>query len=150
MRLSFLALTLSCATVAADTEIHRCTQADGTVAFQEKPCADIVEVADEATETAEPVVEDEFFNFVNPFDEPAEPAEAHDSTLPEPISADRAECEKTTRDAIDAIDRDLAEKLLRDDSEYVRAWTVQLAAESREANEFAPLLSPFGVGPRYG
>jgi len=32
-----------------------------------------------------------------------------EETLPEPVSPDRAECQKTTRDAIDAIDLELRE-----------------------------------------
>ncbi|MDJ0699474.1 MAG: hypothetical protein QNJ07_06415 [Woeseiaceae bacterium] len=88
----------------ADTEIHRCTQDDGTVAFQEMPCAEPAESNDDVSGDDEPVVEDDFFDFVNPFDEPPRPA-----TETEPVSQDRAECEKLTRDAIDAIDLEMRE-----------------------------------------
>ena len=49
------------------------------------------------------------FDFVNPFDEPASPPTPSEPKLPEPVSQDRAECEKTTRDAIDAIDLEMRE-----------------------------------------
>ncbi len=88
----------------AETEIHRCAQEDGTVAFQEKPCEEISEITNDTSETVAPTNEDDFFDFVNPFDEPQGP-----STETEPVSQNRAECEKTTRDAIDAIDLEMRE-----------------------------------------
>lgn len=50
---------------------------------------------------------DDAFDFVNPFDEPAASPTASEGTQPEAPSQDRAECEKTTRDAIDAIDLEM-------------------------------------------
>jgi putative heme-binding domain-containing protein len=44
--------------------------------------------------------------------------------------------------AIDGIDDRLAAQLLQDDSEYVRAWTVQLAVESLPATTLPRLLEP--------
>lgn len=42
-----------------------------------------------------------------PSDEPAGLPTPSEPDLPEPASQDRAECEKTTRDAIDAIDLEM-------------------------------------------
>lgn len=111
MRVTMMVLMLAGTSVAADTEIHRCLLEDGTFAFQELPCPVPVVNADDGTGAGEnhkdsgtPAANDDVFDFVNPFDEPASPPMHSEATLPEPVSLDRAECQKTTRDAIDAID----------------------------------------------
>jgi len=116
MRFAIVVLMLAGTRVTADTEIHRCLLDDGTIAFQETPCSEPAVNADDSSETGEsrsaseaPVDDDDVFDFVNPFDEPASPPTASEPKLPEPVSQDRAECEKTTRDAIDAIDLDIRE-----------------------------------------
>lgn len=104
-----LLLALAGTSVAADGEIHRCLQDDGTIAFQELPCAAPIEQPEpdagntEESDTA-PAADDDALDFVNPFDEPATPQEA---TPPPPPSADRAACEKAARDAIDEIDQEM-------------------------------------------
>ncbi len=111
MRFGLIVLILAGMSVAADTEIHRCALEDGTFAYQEMPCPvplvstdDGVETVDGHEDSETPAVNDEVAGFVNPFDEPASPPTHSEATLPEPGSQDRAECQKTTRDAIDAID----------------------------------------------
>ncbi len=103
--------------VVADIQIHRCLLDDGTTAFQETPCEEpVVDTEDdeEAGETADgsetPAANNDPFDFVNPFDEPAGPPMPSEPALPELVSRDRAECEKMTRDAIDAIDLEMREK----------------------------------------
>jgi hypothetical protein len=54
-------------------------------------------------------VNDDVLDFVNPFDQPADPPMHPEATLIEPVSPDRSECQKTTRDAIDAIDFEMRE-----------------------------------------
>ncbi|MGB5331211.1 MAG: hypothetical protein WBM80_04955 [Woeseiaceae bacterium] len=107
-------LILAGTSVAADTEIHRCLLADGTTAFQETPCAAPAVHVDNGSEADEshsqsdtPAAEDNASDFVNPVDEPASPSTPAEATLPEAVSQGRAECEKTTRDAIDAIDLEM-------------------------------------------
>ena len=114
MRLTLLFLLLVAASVTADTEIHRCLLADGTIAFQEMPCPEPAAKVDESGEAADsrsadetPANDDDVFDFVNPFDEPPGPSAPGETTLPEALSKDRAECEKRTRNAIDAIDLEL-------------------------------------------
>ena len=111
MRLSvLLSLLLPGIAPWAEQEIHRCPQADGTVAFQETPCPETTDegvAADDPAQDGAPVATDDFFDFVNPFDDPdlSEPAPE-----PEPQaspSQTRADCEKSTRDAIDAIDLEM-------------------------------------------
>lgn len=99
------------ASVTADTEIYRCPLEDGTFAFQETPCPEPTVNADDGSKTNDnsgddetPAARDDAFDFVNPFDEPLNPPADSEPALPEPVSQDRTECEKTTRDAIDAID----------------------------------------------
>jgi len=116
MRITILVLMLAAASAAADTEIHRCLQEDGTIAFQEMPCSERAIDANGGSESGysrgaeeEPPADDDAFEFVNPFDEPASPPATAETTGPELLSQDRAECEKTTRDAIDAIDLEMRE-----------------------------------------
>lgn len=116
MRSTIFALMLAAASAAADTEIHRCLLEDGTIAFQEMPCIERAVGADDGSESGErrgagenPAADDDAFDFDNPFDEPASPPAAAETTGPEPVSQDRAECEKKTRDAIDAIDLEMRE-----------------------------------------
>ena len=87
---------------------------DGTIAFQEIPCPEPAVPVDNGSETDErhsengpPAAGDDAFDFVNPFDEPENPPTPAEAMQPEPASQDRAECEKTTRDAIDAIDLEM-------------------------------------------
>lgn len=111
MRSTILVLTLAAASAAADTEIHRCLLDDGTIAFQEMPCSERTVDANDVSESEESRVadDDDVFDFVNPFDEPASPPATAEPTRAEPLSQDRAACEKTTRDAIDAIDLEMRE-----------------------------------------
>lgn len=95
--------------VAADTQIHRCLLEDGTIAFQETPCPEPAVHVDNGSEAVKshsesgtPAADDDAFEFVNPFDEPATPP-----TEAEPTSQVRVECEKTARDTIDAIDLEM-------------------------------------------
>ena len=116
MRSTIVVLMLAATSAAADTEIHRCLLEDGTIAFQETPCPEPAAVANDGSDPGEdygagedPAADDDVFDFVNPFDEPVNPSSTAEPTLPEPVSHDRAECEKTTRDAIDAIDLEMRE-----------------------------------------
>jgi hypothetical protein len=114
MRVTMVVLMLAGTSVAADTEIHRCLLEDGTFAFQEMPCPapaananDGIEAGEGHKDSGAPAVNDDVLDFVNPFDEPADPPMHSEATLTEPVSMGRAECQKTTRDAIDAIDLEM-------------------------------------------
>lgn len=124
------------ASSAAQTEIHRCEQADGTIAFQEQPCPDPAArpapnepPADDAEGPA-----DDFFDFDNPFDAP--PGEAPEPPASDgPPSAERSACEKRTRDAIDEIDleirRDYSPERREDYLLRLRELTAELRACKR-------------------
>ena len=116
MRFTVAIMMFAGSSVTADTEIHRCLLDDGTFAFQEMPCAEPAADAEDTGEANEsrsdsgtPVADDDVFDFVNPFDEPAGPAKPEEKALPEGLSKSGSECEKTTRDAIDAIDLEMRE-----------------------------------------
>ena len=113
-RVVMVVLMLAGTSVTADTEIRRCLLEDGTIAFQETPCPEPAAPVDNGSEAGEshsenvtPAADDDAFDFVNPFDEPANPPTPAEPTPPEPVSQDRTECEKTTRDAIDVIDLEM-------------------------------------------
>ena len=139
MRFAFVILMFVGTSAVADTEIYRCPLADGTVAFQEMPCAEPVtdDVESDTDESAgnddAPATRDDTFDYVNPFDQPEASPTPTESTLPESVSRDRAECEKTTRDAIDAIDLRMRQSTYtreqgREYLEELRVLTQQLRA----------------------
>ena len=114
-RLFPIVLILAATSAYADTDIYRCPLDDGTIAFQEMPCAepdpttdDGEDAMDRGRDTPASDSGDDAFDFVNPFDEPAAASVPVETALPEELSEDRAACEKTTRDAIDAIDLELS------------------------------------------
>jgi hypothetical protein len=132
MRVTMMALVLAGTGVAADTEIHRCLLDDGTFSFQEMPCpvAAINEAGEGRKDSGAPAVNDDVLDFVNPFDEPANLSMYSEATLPEPVSLDRAECQKTTRDAIDAIDLKMRESAYT--KEQGQAYLADLLALTRQ------------------
>ena len=143
MRLAMTVLVLAGTSAAADTEIHRCLLDDGTVAFQEMPCSERAVDAEDGSDADEspsaveaPAADDDAFDFVNPFDEPASPPATAEPELPEPVSLDRAECEKTTRDAIDAIDLEMRENpYTKEQAEEYRAELLALTQQLRACKQ---------------
>jgi len=143
MRFAMVVLMLAGTSATADTEIHSCLLDDGTIAFQQKPCSEPSVTADDSTETGEsqsagetPAADDDVFDFVNPFDEPANPQTPSEPKLPEPVSQDRAECEKTTRDAIDAIDFEMRETpYTKEQGEEYRAELLALTQQLRACKQ---------------
>ena len=109
-----IALALASTSVAAGTDIYRCVLEDGTTAFQATPCPEPAAKQDDDTESSDGGNDDQAtagtddeLDFVNPFDEPESPAAPSEPALPESLSKDRAECEKSTRDEIDAVDSEM-------------------------------------------
>lgn len=102
MRVFILALLLAASGAATDSEIYRCPLDNGTFAFQQMPCPEPEETSDQ------PEPELELEPVPEPEPEPEEPRPS-EPPLPARLSNDRAACEKETRDAIDAIDREMRE-----------------------------------------
>jgi hypothetical protein len=75
-------------------------------------------------------------DFVNPVDEPAPDPPTAEPALPEALSHDRAECEKTTREAIDAIDLEMREQAYtREQGEAYLAELLQLTQQLRACKQ---------------
>ena len=140
MRTLLICLLLVSSAVSAETEIFRCPLEDGSISFQETPCP---EPKDEPTE--EPVEDepappapDDTLSFVNPFDNPEmlQPEPAPEPDLPPPVSDNRAECEKITRDAIDAIDFEIRSRTLTtEEAQALKAEALSLSRQLRACKQ---------------
>ena len=130
-------LLLPCAAVTAEPEIHRCPQADGTIAFQEMPCPETPVKPDEDAEDDDvpPTSADAFWEFSNPFDETTDPPPPADPAPSGPVSRDRADCEKTTRDAIDAIDLEMRKGYSKEQGERYFAELLELTQPLRACKQ---------------
>lgn len=126
----------------AQTEIHRCTQKDGTVAFQEMPCEeaanppvnDAADAArDEHNDVDSPGSDDDVFS--SPFDEPAAPPAASQPDSPAAISKERETCEKTARDAIDTIDLEMRKGSTHDERQQHLDELLELTRQLRECKK---------------
>ena len=143
MRFAIVVLMLAGTSATADTEIHSCLLDDGTIAFQQKPCPEPAVKADVGSEVGEspgagetPAADDDVFDFVNPFDEPASLPTPSEPDLPEPVSQDRSECEKMTRDAIDAIDLEMRQNpFTKEQAEEYRAELLALTQQLRACKQ---------------
>ena len=116
LSIGIVILMLTGTGATTDMEIHRCLMDDGTIAFQQKPCSEPAANGSDSSGAGKsnrapetPAADDDMHDFVNPFDGSASPSTPSEPELPEPVSKDRTECEKTTRDAIDAIDLEMRE-----------------------------------------
>lgn len=137
-----IVLVLLSAPISAEPEIHRCPQEDGTVAFQETPCAEAAATEAPADDQADvPVAaSDDFFDFENPYDRDVEEALEEEpvrdeAPLPPPVSQNRAECEKITRDAIDAIDLEMRRGYSAGDAEGYKAELMTLTRQLRACKQ---------------
>ena len=134
-RVSLLLLAVPWSSVSAEPEIYRCEQDDGTVAFQQTPCAPTVAEEspdDEPAETA--TASDDFFDFENPYDAPPEPPQ-QPGAAPVAPSGDRQQCEKETRDAIDAIDLKLQQSNSSEDDRAYLAELLELTRRLRQCKQ---------------
>ena len=121
----------------AQTVIHRCTQADGTIAFQETPCADPADDSDNSSQSnsEEPASANALSDIVNPFDEPEEslaPSEPAPPILP---SEDRTVCEKATRDAIDMIEFEMRKGYTEEEGQQYLAELLEFTRQLRECKQ---------------
>lgn len=135
-------LTLVTASVGAQPEIHRCLQEDGTTAFQEMPCPEPADDAEDGeaesdgqsdSETVVPA--DSFYDFVNPFDEPEDESVPAAMEPQGPVSQDRATCEKTTRDAIDTIDFEMRKGYTKEQGERYLSELLVLTKQLRSCKQ---------------
>ena len=147
-----LLLTLLCSGLAfaqttpgqPGSEIFRCPQADGTIAFQGMPCAESASEDEKSAADSDELVSardaqtgggDDPFDFVNPFDEPAETTPPETASRPVPLSQDRAECEKAARDAIDAIDLEMRREYTKAEGQAYMTELLKLTRALRACKE---------------
>ena len=123
--------------VAAAADIFRCTQQDGTVAFQATPCPDTASNDDAGSESELPEspVADDASDFVNPFDVAEESGAPSEPGPLAAVSQDRAECEKTTRNAIDAIDLELRRGYTKEEGQRYLAELLELTQQLRACKQ---------------
>jgi hypothetical protein len=122
----------------AQSEIYRCAQDDGTVAFQQTPCAESDDgSANDAASGEQNNVDaaassENESGFSNPFDEPANPPEAAPPESPDSISEARASCEQSARDAIDAIDLEMREGYTQEQGQAYLDELLKLTQQLRD------------------
>ena len=106
----------------AQADIHRCTDAEGSIIFQQTPCAE-PEPEQEETEEQAPTAEIE----ANA-EEVASRTEPSEQKPPEQV----AQCKKKFRDAIDVIDAEMRERYTPEQADdykqRLRVLTEQLRA----------------------
>jgi len=128
---------LSGMSVNAQTSIHRCPQEDGTITFQEMPCVDPADSVNDDSESdaSVPAPTDGHFDFENPFDDIDEAPLPSESVPPPLPSQDRAACEKTTRNAIDAIDFEMRKPYTEEEGQQYLADLLELTQQLRDCKQ---------------
>lgn len=136
-RLLIAFLMLPGSSLGAEPEIHRCIQDNGTVAFQDMPCADSANDSDggDQSGSGESGREDDAFEFANPFGEGERTPAIREPGPPTTLSSDRAECEKTTRDAIDAIDVELRQNYATEARQAYLGRLLKLTKQLRDCKQ---------------
>jgi len=113
-------------TASAQTQIHKCTDADGSVAYSQLPCAAQKSVESEKTEpdaeaeSATPVSTEQALSIT---EIPQEEAE---------LETSRSACKKRYRDAIDAIDAEIGREYSPDKAEQYKQRLLLLTRELRQ------------------
>lgn len=135
-------LTIFARATPAQTEIHRCNQPDGTIAYQAQPCAH-AESADvsetEADADPQPSANEAIDPFASPYDRPQEAAAAAEATgkspasdAKPPASQARRRCEDDVRTRIDAIEVELRDASTPADDRERLGELLELTARLRD------------------
>lgn len=120
---------LGCMTAAdAQTQIHKCTDADGVVAYSQLPCVSEQPEEPEETrpdtqvkdETSAPIVEEQS----PPAPKPRQESSKSDS--------ERSACRKRYRDAIDAIDAEIGRDYSPEKAEEYKQRLLPLTRQLRQ------------------
>jgi hypothetical protein len=112
--------------VVAQTEIHKCTDADGGVVYSQLPCTPQKTVE---TQIAEAEEESEYPAPVPTIEKLAveeTPEQEHG------LAADRANCKKRYRDAIDAIDAEIGREYTPEKAEQYKQRLLLLTSKLRQ------------------
>jgi len=136
MRIAWLTLlTLAGISAGAETVINRCMLEDGTVAFQETPCAEPLNDGLNQSDPEEPAAADDSADFVNPLAETQDLPARPEPVLPTSLSQGRVECEKTTRDAIDAIEFEMRKGYTKEEGQQYLAELLELTQQLRACKQ---------------
>ncbi len=130
IRLSLLALCLGfTAAATAETEIHKCTDADGGIVYSQLPCApdepNLVEEeeADDSSEDVAPAADDNWLIVEQAADIPPRSAE------------EIAACKKLYRDQIDAIDAEIQREYSNEKADTYKQRLLQLTRQLRQCSQ---------------
>lgn len=116
----------------AQTEIHRCADADGAIVFSQLPCDDVAPTAAEPDTVAESPEVDEPSTEWNPFNTVPDSDSINDRVADTPeLEAERAACKKRYRDAIDVIDAEILEDYKPEKADDYKQRLLALTAELR-------------------
>jgi len=133
-RFVLLALCLfSLKPAGAQTEIHKCTDADGGVVYSQLPCAPMKATQTETAEPSDTAVPSEAAL-------PLEIAELFETSETEQEAAreepalqvDKSSCKKHYRDAIDAIDAEIGREYTPEKAEQYKQRLLRLTTGLRQ------------------
>ena len=113
------------ATVLAQTEIHRCVDADGGAVYSQLPCAPEEPANAETSEQEELTAAaetDAFIYEVAPDEEPEQEPKTEEEV---------AACKKRYRDAIDVIDAEIARDFSADQADSYKQRLLELTQQLR-------------------
>ena len=113
-------------TSTAQTEIHKCTDADGNIVYSQLPCASKNSIEPEETEADEEAATDEQVSANRESPVTESPQEQPES------EADRAACKKRNRDAIDAIDAEIRREYSPEKGEQYKQQLLALTRKLRQ------------------
>ena len=127
IRLSSLALCLGFAVAAtAETEIHKCTDADGGIVYSQLPCA-----ADEPEAAGEEEAVGSGEDASPEADAPVSVVETVDVRPPK-SAEELAACKKQYRDQIDAIDAEIQRDYSAEKADDYKQRLLQLTRQLRQ------------------
>jgi len=111
--------------VAAETEIHKCTDADGGIVYSQLPCAPEKPASQETAEEESPpeVRETDTFTYDDFAADPREQAQRSAEEI--------AACKKRYRDAIDVIDAEIARDYSAEQADTYKQRLLELTRQLR-------------------
>lgn len=130
IKLTLLMLGLGIAIEAtAQTEIHKCTDAEGGIVYSQLPCAPVKPAKpDDDAKAAAPEGREE----TAPFSTEDELAVLQTEERPSRTAEETAACKKQYRDQIDAIDAEIQREYSQDKADDYKQRLLQLTRQLRQ------------------
>ncbi len=116
-------------TTSAQTEIHKCTGADGGIVYSQLPCVAQAPAKPEKTNPDSPELKEEA---APPIPAERELTVAETPTEKPKSEADRATCKKGYRDAIDLIDAEIGREYSPEKDEQYKQRLLELTRGLRQ------------------